>query len=77
MGGRTLRALVVYRVREGSSTGSANGGSSQAGPDNCVRAEAIRTGVSCAPPSIWEIGAAVGLNSTSSVAHPLLALERK
>ncbi|GAA5055627.1 transcriptional repressor LexA [Nocardia callitridis] len=65
---------------EGESGGGAE---SSAGADLTVRQrsvlEVIRTSVSERgyPPSIREIGDAVGLTSTSSVAHQLRTLERK
>jgi repressor LexA len=69
----------------GSNTPGSNTGRSQRAPDSPLterqRAilDVIRASVASRgyPPSIREIGDAVGLASTSSVAHQLRALERK
>ncbi len=72
------KAVVVSRTDD---TGNESGPGTE--PDLTVRQrkvlEVIRTSVSVRgyPPSIREIGDAVGLTSTSSVAHQLRTLERK
>ena len=85
------RTVVGHEEAAGSGTVSPDGAPAPAGDtetpgngaDLTVRQrkvlEVIRTSVSERgyPPSIREIGDAVGLTSTSSVAHQLRALERK
>ncbi|WP_254189289.1 transcriptional repressor LexA [Nocardia sp. NBC_01377] len=75
--------MPVSHTDDTGDEGGAGAHPSRTGVDLTVRQrkvlEVIRTSVSERgyPPSIREIGDAVGLTSTSSVAHQLRALERK